>query len=172
ASEAEYAVPPGLEPSASSDEQVQRISALIRNLFEAHRSAREAIRTEVPGAPVGANPLILGLPGWLRWLGEWFARRIKGPARLLSQVERYGRRRLYNGGRVDVILANLTRTLDRERDIAFSAPYYVARKAVLVRRDSPAIAIGDLQGAVAVLRGSTAATTLYGQIPGTSPALS
>ena len=86
---ADYYVPPGLPPGATLDDQVAAIGALIRNLFLAHTQARRIIPAAHPGALVGANPLVLGLPVWLQRFIDWNVTRLRGKADLGRQMQRY-----------------------------------------------------------------------------------
>src|SRR5581483_5014488 len=72
-----YAVPPGLPDGATLEQQLDRVGALMRNLFEAHRLARQEIKRARPQAQVGANPLLLGLQVWLQRLVDWNVTRLR-----------------------------------------------------------------------------------------------
>jgi len=164
--EAEYAAPPGLPPGTSGDEQALQVSSLIRNLFCAHKAAREAIRKVRPSAEVGANPLVLGMPGWIRWLGECRVQRLQGPERVRTHLARIGTRRLSAGGRLDIVLGAYTRSHDREREVAFSEPYHIATRRILVRRGDEQSEPSKRKGApIAVLRGSTSEAYLERSMP-------
>ena len=84
----DYFVPPGLPAGATPDDQTAAVGQLIRNLFQAHVEARKIIKANNPGAQVGANPLLLGLPVWLQRLVDWNVTRIRGEDDLGKQVRR------------------------------------------------------------------------------------
>src|SRR5439155_12806460 len=83
--ERDYLVPPGLPPGSPGEAQMAAIGALIRNLFLAHAAARAAIRERHAGALVGANPLLLGLPLWLRHWADARATGLRRFEQLLDQ---------------------------------------------------------------------------------------
>ena len=59
-------------------------------------------------------------------------------------------------GKVDVIVATLTITEERKRDVDFSIPYFITAQMILVRADSKITKYQDLAGKkVATIRGST-----------------
>ena len=68
-------------------------------------------------------------------------------------------------GTVDLILSTMTITTDRDAEIDFSRPYYVARGRILVRKDTTDIqGVQDLAGKrVCTTRGSTYEDTLKKQ---------
>lgn len=66
--------------------------------------------------------------------------------------------RLYklNSGEVDIIVATMTITAERQKLVNFSSPYFVAQEAVLVRSNSRISSLYDLSGhSVGILYGST-----------------
>ena len=59
-------------------------------------------------------------------------------------------------GKIDVIVATLTITEERKRDVDFSIPYFITAQMILVRADSKITKYQDLAGKkVATIRGST-----------------
>lgn len=63
--------------------------------------------------------------------------------------------------KVDVVICNFTRTLERAKQIAFSDPYVVATEGILVNKSSGIATADDLKGKkVAVVKGSTNADVL------------
>lgn len=125
-----YAMPPGLEPLATGEEQMDAVLRLIPNLFLAHARSRAAILRERPGSKVGANPLVLGLPRWLQKLADGNAIHLS-PERARRQAARLSQHRLIDRGSVDVTIAQLTMTESRMNDVLFSEPYLVAHYALL-----------------------------------------
>ena len=71
--QSDYAMPPGCPAGVGVSEQLDKAMQLMRNLFSAHTLARDEIRKHDPVAKVGANPFVLGLPGWLLTLQDWLA---------------------------------------------------------------------------------------------------
>jgi beta-glucosidase/6-phospho-beta-glucosidase/beta-galactosidase len=118
-----YAMPPGLGPHATSEEQMEALLALIPNLFLAHARARAAIRRVRPMARVGSNPLVLGLPRWLQRLVDRAATRLKSADDLRAQAKRLSQSQILDSGRVDLTIAQLEPTQERMTHVLFSKPY-------------------------------------------------
>ena len=125
-----YPMPPGLEPFATAHTQMARVLTLIPNLFRAHTQAREAIKRERPDAMVGSNPLILGLPRYLRWWVDRHASR-QTKAKLQAQAKRLTQAQVFALGRVDVSIAQITLTERRMDSVLFSEPYFIAHLNLL-----------------------------------------
>ena len=69
-------------------------------------------------------------------------------------------------GTVDLILSTMTITTDRDAEIDFSEPYYIAHGRVLVREDSDITGIDDLAGRkVCTVTGSTYEGAVEEQAP-------
>jgi ABC-type amino acid transport substrate-binding protein len=69
-------------------------------------------------------------------------------------------------GTVDLILSTMTINAERDQEIDFSEPYYVARGSILVPKDSPIKGIDDLAGRrVCTALGSTYEATLREKAP-------
>ena len=83
----EYAMPPGCPAGTSVSAQLDKVMQLMRNLFVAHRLAREEIRHADSAAKVGANPFVLGLPGWLMAFLDWMASTTTSRKRFYKQHE-------------------------------------------------------------------------------------
>jgi beta-glucosidase/6-phospho-beta-glucosidase/beta-galactosidase/ABC-type amino acid transport substrate-binding protein len=126
-----YAMPPGQPPYESGDAQMDDVLTLIPNLFRAHAKARDAIRRIRPNARCGTNPLVLGLPRWLqRWIDS-HATHLKSPRDAKRQAARIVQPAIFEGGRVDCSIAQLTMTHERGLETFFSEPYYCTPLAVL-----------------------------------------
>lgn len=158
-----YAMPPGLEPLATGQEQMDAVLRLIPNLFLAHARSRAAILRERPGSKVGANPLILGLPRWLQNVADHNATHLTR-ASAKRQAERLSQHRLIDKGLVDVTIAQLTITQSRMSDVLFSEPYLVAHYALLHAGDAPADCM-HFRGRVGVTAASPTATASGGLFP-------
>jgi beta-glucosidase/6-phospho-beta-glucosidase/beta-galactosidase/ABC-type amino acid transport substrate-binding protein len=160
-----YPMPPGLE-EASAEQQVEAVGRLMRNLFLAHTAAREEIRAIHPESRVGANPCVLGLPEWFQ---KWADRRLTHSRSVLQWAQQEERPFAHlPAGRTgaDVVLATLSMTPDRERQVLFSESYLLDRQDLLVRSDTEAAAPMDLDGKrIAVLKGSTAEHLLPRLLP-------
>ena len=126
-----YPVPPGLEPYATGEEQMEAVLRLIPNLFRAHTQARAAIKAVHPEAKVGTNPLVLGLPRWLQRLVDRNATHLKSPAQAVQQAKRLSQHMVVDSGLVDVSLAQLSMTQERMSRVLFSEPYVLAHPVVL-----------------------------------------
>ncbi len=146
-----YAMPPGQPPYESGDEQMDDVLTLIPNLFRAHAKAREAIRSIRPGARVGTNPLVLGLPRWLQHWIDRNATRLQSPEDAKRQA---GAHRAVGDQR-----RRARRLLDRaahdhagaRQHAFFSEPYYCAHLAALHR---PFALPADLQAGAGASRSS------------------
>jgi ABC-type amino acid transport substrate-binding protein len=69
-------------------------------------------------------------------------------------------------GTADLILSTMTITREREREIDFSIPYYIARGRILVPKGSDIASIGDMGGnRVCTALGSTYADTIKARAP-------
>lgn len=158
-----YAMPPGLEPLATGEEQMNAVLRLIPNLFLAHARSRAAIRRERPGSKVGANPLILGLPRWLQKLADRNATHLS-PAAAKRQAARLSQHRLIDKGLVDVTIAQLTMTESRMNDVLFSEPYVVAHYALL-HAGAPPSNFMHYRGRVGVTAASPAGSASGGLFP-------
>ncbi len=128
-----YAVPPGLPPYATSQEQMDAVLRLIPNLFRAHAQARQAILKLNPAAKVGTNPLVLGLPRWLQRLIDRNATHLKSPEHAGRQAVRLSQHSVLERGSVDIAIAQLTMMADRIEDVLFSEAYFIAHLAGLHR---------------------------------------
>lgn len=126
-----YAMPPGQPPYASSEEQMNDVLRLIPNLFRAHARSRQAVLDVRPHAKIGTNPLVLGLPQWLQRLVDRNATHMKSPAQAHKQARRVSQSAVLEGGKVDISIAQITLTKDREDQALFSEPYYTAHLAAL-----------------------------------------
>lgn len=124
----------GDDNSTSTTEQVDEVGRLIRNLFLSHKRAYEIIKAQNPQAQMGVNQYFYGLPSWLQKLVNRNASVIKGDNDLQRQADRLALKRdLLRGDRIsklranisdknkpDIVLAALTRTPEREEQVAFS----------------------------------------------------
>jgi len=71
-----------------------------------------------------------------------------------------------SSGKVDVIVATLTITEERKRDVDFSIPYFITAQMILVRADSKIAKYQDLAGKkVATILGSTGDIAIGELIP-------
>lgn len=128
-----YAMPPGLEPFATGEEQMDAVLRLIPNLFLAHAHARDAIQKIRPEARIGTNPLILGLPRWLQRIIDRHVTHLKHPEQLRLQGKRLAQDKIVDEGAVDISIAQITMTQRREDRALFSEPYFTARLCTLSR---------------------------------------
>ncbi|HSD56954.1 MAG TPA: family 1 glycosylhydrolase [Methanotrichaceae archaeon] len=152
----DYAAPPGLPEYAGWEAQIEAVEKLIRNLFIAHAEAYRIIKSANPDAQVGANPLLLGLPIWLQRVINWNAERMT-VGDLKKQGQRLAEHNPSDRGRVDAVIATLTQTPERERQVMFSEVYFLTGQQLSGKSTSTAAGAEDLSGkAVAVVKGSTA----------------
>lgn len=165
--EANYPAPPGLPAGASFDDQIEAVARLIRNLFLAHTEARRLIKRFSPEAQVGVNPVLIGVPDWLQRLVNRAIGRISSHGELRAQGLRLSHRPFAERGDVDVTIATLQPTADLARQVLLSEPYFVTDQRLLVRADSPIVALSELPGrSVAAIKGSRAESIARGNLPG------
>jgi len=73
---------------------------------------------------------------------------------------------LLTSKKIDVLMATLTITEQRKREVDFSAPYFITAQMILVRADSKITKYQDLAGKkVATIRGSTGDTAVGELVP-------
>jgi len=73
---------------------------------------------------------------------------------------------LLTSGKIDVIVATLTITEQRKREVDFSPPYFITAQMILVRADSKITKYQDLSGKkVATIRGSTGDVAIGELVP-------
>jgi beta-glucosidase/6-phospho-beta-glucosidase/beta-galactosidase/ABC-type amino acid transport substrate-binding protein len=179
-----YAAPPGLPAGTPLDKQMKCVGNLIRNLFLSHKKAYDVVKAKNPHARVGVNQYYYGLPLWLQWFANRNASAVKGDADLQRQVDRLSQRRdLIRGSRVsrirgitldknkvDVVIAALTRTSEREQEMLFSEAYFVTEHKILLRAGEDIKTRKDLDGKViAFVKGSTSEKVLHQQLPHAQP---
>ena len=177
--EPEFEQPPGhlvTDENASVSEQFENVGNLIRNMFCAHSRAYDEIKKVNPRALVGTNPYTYGLPSWLQYLFNSNAiKAAKGIASLQELVRQNPEKKLLEGqprdrGDADVVIANLTKTPDRERSVNFSDVYFVASQQLMVKSGSSINSAQDLAGKmVVVVAGSTAQLNLPAILPKSKP---
>lgn len=118
-----YAMPPGLGPNATSQDQMEALLALIPNLFLAHARARAAIHRVRPKALVGSNPLVLGLPRWVQRIIDGTATRLRNPDDLRAQAHRLSQSQILDRGRVDCAIAQIEMAENTVAHVLYSRPY-------------------------------------------------
>jgi beta-glucosidase/6-phospho-beta-glucosidase/beta-galactosidase/ABC-type amino acid transport substrate-binding protein len=158
--EKEYFFPPGSTQDIPMEHQIGILGKLIRNLFLAHTAARREIRRVNPRAMVGANPAMLGLPGWTTWILDRLMTRVSTPARLGGNLGRIAERGFLVRRNVDIVLGALSVTPQRSEMIDFSQPYLQNGYALLARAPLPRAASrrkGFRIGVVATTTAETAA---------------
>lgn len=126
-----YAMPPGLPPYTRPEEQMDALLKLIPNLFLAHARARQAIRAARPDAPVGTNPLVLGLPRWLQRIIDFVATRLRKPEDVRRQALLLSQHHIVDSGSIDISIAQLTITPPRRDRVLFSEAYCAAHLCLL-----------------------------------------
>ncbi|WGV26608.1 family 1 glycosylhydrolase [Halotia branconii] len=164
--ERSYFMPPGLDRGATIAEQMTAVQKLMRNLFLAHTRARTILKQVNPDAQVGANPMLLGLPLWLQKLVDRNVTNLRRPEDFVAQGKRFSERALLEKGQVDVVIATLTMTEDRDQQVAFSETYYQAGQFLLVKSASTIERLEDLdRKPVAVIKSTTAESAINWLIP-------
>ncbi|HTV75070.1 MAG TPA: family 1 glycosylhydrolase [Candidatus Acidoferrales bacterium] len=161
-----YVMPPGMPQGTSTGDQLRTVAALMRNLFLAHTAARREIQFATPGARVGSNPLVLGIPLWLQRLLDKHSTKIRDLDQFVSRSAPIARRRIFERGAVDVILAQLTATAHRDLAVGFSEAYFEAALALAVVTESSAQTSADVGARrIAVVNGTTAQRSVHRLFP-------
>lgn len=91
-------------------------------------------------------------------IAHLIAKRILGNERLVRFVEVNATNRIskLNSGEVDMLVATMTITPQRQEIVDFSIPYFYAGQAVMIRRGNSIKTVGDLNGRrVIVILGTT-----------------
>lgn len=122
------------------------------------------VKFDVP--PFGFNnPQSGEVEGFDVDLGKYIAARL-GVEPVFREANSDNRIPLLVDGTIDLILSTMTITEERDLEIDFSEPYYVANGDVLVPTDSDIASLDDLAGnAVCTAIGSTYQTTIKDQVP-------
>ncbi len=150
-----FSMPPGLDPYSTPAQQMTAVLALIPSLFRSHTLARAAIHRERPGASVGANPNVFGLPRWLRRIVDGSATTLRSPADAIKQTALLTKPAILNGGKVDISIAQVALTQDRMTDVLYSAPYLDVHPAALHAEGvTPPTTFKGWTGKVGVISGS------------------
>lgn len=148
-------LPGQTQPAQPKPAAPQQATDLLQNI-KARGSIRIGIAPDLPGMSfrqessgqfVGAEPS----------LGRALAKGLLGSDQRVTfiAVPPGGRISALKAGRVDLVIAQLTITPERRRQVDFSTPYITAHEAMLVRADSPFQKLQDFQGqTVAVAQGS------------------
>lgn len=156
-----YFMPPGLERGATVADQMTAIQKLMRNLFISHTRARTILKEVNLDAQVGVNPMLLGLPLWLQKIVDSNVTNLRRPEDMIAQGKRFTERSLLEKGKVDVVIATLTVTPERQEQVAFSEAYYEAGQFLLVKATSPIQEAENLgKKTVAVIKSTTAEATV------------
>ncbi len=81
-------------------------------------------------------------------LAKIIARRLLGSEKkvVFKEVNQHTRISRLNAGDIDMIIATMTITPQREAVVSFSIPYYTTGQALLVKKNSPIRGIGELNG--------------------------
>lgn len=122
------------------------------------------VKFDVP--PFGFNnPQSGEVEGFDVDLGKYIAARL-GVEPVFREANSDNRIPLLVDGTIDLILSTMTITEERDLEIDFSEPYYVANGDVLVPTDSDIASLDDLAGnTVCTAIGSTYQTTIKDQVP-------
>jgi putative glutamine transport system substrate-binding protein len=84
----------------------------------------------------------------------------------LKEVTSKTRIPMLKNGDIDIIVATMTITEERKKEVDFSNVYFKAGQSLLVKKDSPITGIQDLDGkTVIVVKGSTSATNIKKKAP-------
>jgi beta-glucosidase/6-phospho-beta-glucosidase/beta-galactosidase len=165
-----YLVPPGALSGQTLSDQLDRAALLIRNLFLAHRLARQTIQSKNPLAKVGANPFVLGLPGPLQFAIDLLATRTRSGKAFERRNRKMAEQPILALTAVDLIISRFTPTRERAISVAFSHPYAEGFERLVLRKDSGFAKMGDLAGRIiGYVRGSIAVHTIAKFAPSSHP---
>jgi len=165
-----YLVPPGGGPEITLSTQLDRAAQLIRNIFEGHRLAREAIKKKNPEAKVGANPFVLGLPSALQWFIDFLATRTRSKDQFHRRSKLVAEPPVPPPTSVDLVVAQFAPTRERAEKVAFSNSYDESTERLVVRKGTGFTQLADLNGhRVGYVRGSVANRTLARVAPNSQP---
>jgi hypothetical protein len=128
-----YLVPPGTLAGKTLSEQMDSAVILIRNIFLAHRLARETIRAKNPDARVGVNPFVLGLPGPLQFFVDLLATRTRSHKSFTRRNRKMAEQPLLALTTVDLIISRFTPARERAASVAFSHPYAEGVERLVLR---------------------------------------
>ncbi len=135
-----YYMPPGIPAGKGAAGDAEAIGKLIPNLFLAHARARVRIKAHHPDTKVGVNPLVTGMPPWLQGIldalgcKEWLMSamyKFNFSAPLASE-----------NAKVDLVIGGLKR--EDYPNLAYSNPYLITGKSVLVKNKSEAQSLANL----------------------------
>ncbi|NNM91973.1 MAG: family 1 glycosylhydrolase [Candidatus Eremiobacteraeota bacterium] len=161
-----YPMPPGQPPDTIPEAQMDAVLRLIPNLLLAHARSRAAIRAIVPNAKVGANPLVLGLPGWLQKLVDRGATHAKSPEQLRKHASRIVQASIVENGRVDCSVAQVAITHERMEQVLFSEPYFATHAAALHPKSAELPAsLANWKATIGVLKSSEASESVGARFP-------
>lgn len=162
----DYPMPPGLPPFAGGEQQMDAVLRLIPNLFRAHMRARAAVQRVRPGALVGSNPLVLGLPRWLQRIVDRNATHLRSPEQARRQAARLSQTHILDRGAVDISIAQISMTQARMDDVLLSEPYFSAHPAVLYPASAPVPADAEhWKGRVATIADAPSAARAAAAFP-------
>jgi beta-glucosidase/6-phospho-beta-glucosidase/beta-galactosidase len=156
-----YLVPPGTAAEMALSDQLDQAAILIRNMFIAHRLGRAVIRAKNPGAKVGANPFVLGLPGPLQFVIDLLATRTSSAKAFRRRNRQLAEQALLSQTPIDLMICRFTPTRERAARVAFSHTYAEGVERLVVRKDDRISGMADLSGKrIGFARGSIATHTI------------
>ncbi|ARP83077.1 amino acid ABC transporter substrate-binding protein [Bordetella genomosp. 8] len=144
---------PGTAPNASSP--AERTSVAESSLKAVLQRGVLRVGSCLSSAPFGFYDQSGAADGYDVDLAKELAKRmgvklevinIKGADRILN----------IQTGKVDVVICNFTRNLERAKEVAFTDPYVVAGQSLIVRKDSGIKSLQDMRShSIATVKGST-----------------
>jgi beta-glucosidase/6-phospho-beta-glucosidase/beta-galactosidase len=156
-----YLVPPGTASEKTLSDQLDQAAILIRNMFIAHELGRAIIRQKNPGAKVGANPFVLGLPGPLQFFIDLVATRTSSSKAFRRRNRLLAEQSLLSQTPVDLMICRFTPTRERAAKVAFSHIYAEGVERLVVRKEDSIREVSALAGRlVGFSRGSIATRTI------------
>jgi beta-glucosidase/6-phospho-beta-glucosidase/beta-galactosidase len=165
-----YLVPPGGGPEIPLSTQLERAAQFIRNIFVAHRLARETIRKKNPEAKVGANPFVLGLPTALQWFIDFLATHTRSKQQFEQRSKLVAEPPVPPSTSVDLVIAQFAPTQERAAKVAFSQSYDKSTERLVIKKGSGFTQLADLNGhRVGFVRGSVSNRTLARWAPNALP---
>lgn len=154
----------GTDPGADVEAEEFEAGTTMADLQEAGEITI-GVKYDVP--PFGfENPQSGEIEGFDVDLGKYIAAKL-GVEPVFREAISDNRIPFLQDGTVDLVLSTMTITTDRDAEIEFSRPYFIAQGRILVPEDSDIAGIDDLGGGTSVCTalGSTYEATLEEQAP-------
>lgn len=124
----------------------KKVNKTPDQLLEIKNRGRLIVGVKYDSKPFGYVDKDGKLKGYDVELAHMIAKQLLGNEKKVSfrQVNQHNRISKLNSGEVDMVIATMTITPQREAVVAFSVPYHTTGQALMVKKTSPIKAIGEL----------------------------